>query len=85
MPPPPQNTGTLQPGVWTRVMQAWGSFTLRYSVGGTAFPITAHMYTPFPGGDFTLSIGSTFDFGPLGYGEVWFKSDTGGSYSIGAG
>ena len=77
----PQNTGTLQPGVWKQVMQGWGKYDVLYSVVGTSLPVLVHKYTPLYR-EFTLPLGGTLEFDPLGYGEVWFKSDAGGSYAF---
>jgi hypothetical protein len=76
-----QNSGTLNPGVWTKVMWGWGVFSLTYQVFGTGLPVEVHMYTPIHS-SFTLQFGGFFRFAPAGYGDVWFKSPAGGTYTI---
>jgi hypothetical protein len=73
--------GVLSPNQWTKVMWAWGYFKLTYQVSGSAFPLQVRMYQPLYS-EFTLQVGGAFQFGPIGYGDVWFFSPTGGSYRI---
>jgi hypothetical protein len=81
MPSTPETTGALQPGQWRKVMWGWGKYSLTYQVFGTALPVQVEMYTPNKT-TFTLSFGGFFQFSPLGYGDVWFRSATGGNYRI---
>jgi len=74
-------SGTLQANQWTKVMWGWGRFSITYQVFGTALPVEVRMYTPFFS-SFSLGVGGFFQFSPIGYGDVWFRSGTDGTYVL---
>lgn len=75
----PGRNGTLQPGAWKTVMTGWGKYKLRYQAAGSAFPVEARFR---PGGTRTLLNADAFDFSVIGYAELAFRSNRGGSYTI---
>jgi hypothetical protein len=76
-----ERSGTLQPGQWTKVMWGWGVYSLTYQAFGTGLPVDVEKYTPIKS-SFQLGYGGFFEFSPIGYGDVWFRSGTGGDYQI---
>jgi hypothetical protein len=73
-------SGSLQAGVWTKVVWGWGFFAEDYQAGGSAFPVSARNYPLYR--EYTLQDRGCFTFQVFGYAEVWFMSAKGGAYSI---